>query len=50
LVDREPDIAAQTPTQSDGALQPWTVPELVKLEAGAAESGALYGPDGLARS
>lgn len=49
-MDREPDFGAKAPTETLDERLPWDPPSLAKLEAGEAETGALYGPDGTAHS
>jgi hypothetical protein len=45
----EPTVSAAEPHDGD-RLKTWAEPALVKLDAGAAETGFLYGPDGTTHS
>jgi hypothetical protein len=49
-LNEEPTASRNTPLEASETLKPWIEPSLLKLEAGQAETGSLYGADGTAHS
>jgi hypothetical protein len=45
-LNEEPTTSAKTPFDASETRKPWVEPVLLKLDAGVAETGSLYGADG----